>query len=299
MGATLVNGVCVLPGAIAGGANDYIQPLAVSNPNGGDTFKVISGTVPPGLTVLLQYGSGTIIDGNATQAGTFGFTVRATSPQGATATQAYSITVTNQPPDKLLCDAGSNGGTLVNGVCVLPGASLGQGYEAFIITSNNSGGTFAVVAGSLPPGMSMPASYGASGTIVAGTPTQQGTFTFTVKGTDGQGQPLQQAYSITVGPPPPLTVVLPAGGSTLSPGTVGVSYAQNFFLSGGVAPYTWSVASGSLPPGLALVTTAAPTDNNNQLAGTPTTVGTFTFTMKVTDSAGSHATQQFSLTIQP
>jgi hypothetical protein len=159
--------------------------------------------------------------------------------------------------------------------------------------------TFAVVAGGLPPGMTMPASYGAAGTIVAGTPTQQGTFSFTVKGTDGQGQPLQQAYSITVDPPLPLAVVLPASGSTLSSGTVGVSYAQNFFLSGGVAPHTWSVAAGHLPPGLALVTTDAPTDNNNQVAGTPTTAGTFTFTMKVTDGTGQSATQQFSLTIQP
>ena len=300
MGAALVNGVCVLPSpSPVGVANDYIQPLAVSNPNGGDTFKVISGTVPPGLSVLPQYGSGTIIDGVVTQAGTFVFTVRATSPQGATATMAYSITVVNQAPDTLLCDPADNGGTLVNGVCVLPDANIGQGYEAFIITSHESGGTFQIVAGSLPPGMSMPSSYGAAGTIVAGTPTQQGTFTFTVHGTDGQGQPLQQAYSITVDPPPPLAVVLPGSGPTLAPGTVGVAYAQNFFLSGGVAPYTWSVASGSLPPGLALVTTDAPTDNNNQLAGTPTTAGTFTFTMKVTDGAGSQASQQFSLTIQP
>jgi hypothetical protein len=299
MGATLVNGVCVLPGTIAGVANDYIQPLAVSNPNAGDTFKVISGTVPPGLSVLAGYGSATIVFGDATQAGTFGFTVKATSPQGATATRAYSITVTQQPPDTLLCDPADNGGTLASGVCVLPGASLGQGYEGFIITSHESGGTFAIVSGSLPPGLSMPASYGAAGTIVAGTPTQQGTFTFTVKGTDGQGQPLQQAYRITVGPPPPLAVVLPASGATLHAGNVGVAYAQNFFLSGGVAPYTWSVASGQLPPGLALTTTAAPTDNNNQLAGVPATAGTFTFTMKVTDSAGHQAAQQFSLTIAP
>ena len=33
---------------------------------------------------------------------------------------------------------------------------------------------------------------------------------------------------------------------------VGGAYAQNFFLSGGAAPYTWSVAAGQLPPGLAL-----------------------------------------------
>ena len=199
--------------------------------------------------------------------------------------------------DTLVCSPSTNGGTRVNGVCVLPSGKVGQQYEGFILTSANSGGTFSIIAGSLPPGLSMPASYGAAGTIVGGTPTAQGTFTFTVAGVDNAGQPLQQTYSITINPPPPLTVVLPASGSTLPGGTVGVPYAQSFFLSGGVAPYTWSVAAGQLPPGLRLVSTDAPTDNNNTLAGKPAKAGTFVFTMKVTDGAGSHATQQFSLTV--
>jgi len=167
----------------------------------------------------------------------------------------------------------------------------------------NSGGgvdTWTIVSGAIPPGMQMYATYGAGATIIFGTPTQQGTFTFTVDNVPFNqpgAPPSQGTYSITVNPPLPLQVVLPAGGSDLSPGTVGVAYAQNFFLSGGVAPYMWSVASGQLPPGLALVSTAAPNDNNNQLAGTPTQAGEFDFTMMVTDGSGQSASQQFSLTI--
>jgi hypothetical protein len=137
--------------------------------------------------------------------------------------------------------------------------------------------------------------------IVGGTPTQQGTFTFTVDNvpfSQPGAPPSQSSYSITVGPPLPLQVVLPASGSTLSPGTEGKAYAQNFFVNGGVAPYTWSLASGKLPSGLALRSTDAPADNNNQLAGTPTQAGTFKFTMKVADGSGQSASQQFSLTIK-
>jgi large repetitive protein len=58
------------------------------------------------------------------------------------------------------------------------------------------------------------------------------------------------------------------------------------------------VAAGQLPPGMTLQTGSDPQDVNNQLAGTPTTAGTYTFTMKVTDHDGQQATQQFTLSIQ-
>ena len=111
-------------------------------------------------------------------------------------------------PITLLCSPGSNGGTLVNGVCVLPAAAVGQPYEGFLLTSNGAVDTFTITSGSVPPGLSMPATYGAAGTIVGGTPTTAGTFTFSVHVTKfGTSTPSTNGtYSITVGRAPPLTI---------------------------------------------------------------------------------------------
>jgi len=191
----------------------------------------------------------------------------------------------------LLCSPDTNGGTLVNGVCVLPGATPGQPYEAFLLTSNGAVDTFTITSGSLPPGLSMPATYGAAGTIVGGTPTKQGTFTFSVHVTPfGATTPSTDGtFSITVGAPPPLTISFPA--TCCNAGKVGVSYLQNFFSSGGTGPFTWTV-TGKLPPGVAQTSPGA-----SSLSGTPTKAGTFAITVKVTDSAGNRATESGSITI--
>lgn len=297
-GGTLVNGVCVLPGAVAGlGYEAFIDTS-----NGAvNTFTVVSGSLPPGLSLASNGTQGAILAGTPSQAGTFTFTVLAVSPKRQSAQETYSIAVAPAPPLTFLCSPGTNGGTLAGGVCVLPNVNVGQNAEEFILTSNGAVNTFTIVSGSLPPGMSMPATYGAAGTIVAGTPTQQGTFTFTVSAVpfaNPQGPSAQQTFSITVDPPLPLAI---ANTSPLPAGQVGVSYFPlTFFLvSSTLTPITWSVASGQLPPGLALSSPNAPAIIHNQLSGTPTTAGTFVFTMKVTDALGRQATQQFSLTIQP
>jgi hypothetical protein len=300
--AALEGTVCVLPFGVTTAPNAYSATIAVSKVGAVGatvTFAVTAGSLPPGLSMPAQSTSGAVITGNPTQTGTFNFTVKATDGS-KTSTQAYQITVTAQgPPDQLQCNA-ANGSFLISGVCALPDSVLGLPYQGRLVTSHNAGGTLSVVAGALPPGLTLPATFGPSGAVIGGTATQQGiepTYTFTVQGTGDHGQPLYQAYSITVDQNLPLSIVLPSSGSTLEPGTVGQAFGQNFFLSGGAGPYSWAVAGGQLPPGLTLQTFAAPTDANNELAGTPTKAGTFTFTMRLTAFGGQRATQSFSLTI--
>ncbi len=120
---------------------------------------------------------------------------------------------------------------------------------------------------------------------------RQGTFTFTVHVTPfGASTPSTNGtYSITVGSAPPLTISFPS--SCCNAGMVGSSYFQNFFSSGGIGPFTWTVAAGQLPPGVVLT--------GGHLGGTPTVAGTFTFTIKVSDSAGDQASEPGSITISP
>ncbi len=300
---TVEGTVCALPSGQTTAPNAYSATIAVRKAGAAGatvTFALTAGSLPPGLSMAAPSGSGTVITGNPTRAGTFNFTVKATDG-GLTSTLAYQITVTVQgPPDQLLCDPADNGGFLISGVCVLPDAVVGVPYQGHLVTSHKAGGALSVVVGSLPPGLSLSATFGPSGAIVGGTPGQpgiEGGSSFTVQGTGDQGQPLHQAYSIAVDQNVPLTIN--ASGGTDLGGTVGQAFAQDFFLSGGAGPYTWSVAAGQLPPGLTLQTTAGPRDANNELAGTPTTAGTFSFTMRLTDYAGQQATQQFSLTVDP
>jgi large repetitive protein len=302
---TLEGSVCALPFGVTTAPNSYSAAIAVGKAGtAGPTvaFAVTAGSLPPGLSLAPSSGSGDAITGNPAHAGTFNFTIKATDG-GLTSTLVYEITITVAgPPDQLLCDPADNGGFLVSGVCELPDAVTGLPYQGRLVTSHKAGGTLSVVSGSLPTGLSLPATFAGPGDTIGGTPATPGVdagTTFTVQGTGDQGQPLFQAYSIMVDPNVPLTVVLPSVGSALSPASVGQAYAQNFFLNGGAAPYTWALTSGQLPPGLTLQTFGDPRDASNELAGTPTTAGTYAFTMRVSDYDGQQATQQFSLTIYP
>ena len=87
---------------------------------------------------------------------------------------------------------------------------------------------------------------------------------------------------------PPLQVTT----TTLPPGNVATPYAVALTATGGELPWTWSIASGSLPDGLTV-------DLGGIVSGTPTVSGTFLFTAKVTDGVGATATKPLSITINP
>jgi hypothetical protein len=86
----------------------------------------------------------------------------------------------------------------------------------------------------------------------------------------------------------PIITVNPA---TLPNGTVGTSYNQSVSASGGTIPITFSVSSGALPTNLIL------NSATGAITGTPTTAGTFTFTITATDAAGCTGSRLYTITI--
>ncbi len=83
--------------------------------------------------------------------------------------------------------------------------------------------------------------------------------------------------------------------ATLPNGMENVAYTTTLTALGGAAPYSWSLISGALPPGLSL------NAGSGAIIGTPTATGAFNFTVGVSDSSDpvQEATKTFILTIQP
>jgi hypothetical protein len=207
----------------------------------------------------------------ATVAADLTVSVRATS--AADTSKSASSTVVVKPPPSITTT------TLSSGI-------VGVAYSATLAASGGAGTlTWSVASGSLPAGLSL-----SSSGAISGTPTAAGTSTFTVKVTDSAPTPLsdQKQLSITINSPLTITT------TSLPDGVVGAAYSQTLAASAGTTPYTWSLASGTLPAGLGL------DSSTGTISGTPTTAATSTFTVKVTDATtptAQTATAQLSITI--
>ncbi|MCX6971145.1 MAG: BACON domain-containing carbohydrate-binding protein [Verrucomicrobia bacterium] len=166
----------------------------------------------------------------------------------------------------------------------LPNGTVNAAYSQSL---QRSGGespfTWTVTGGSLPAGLTL-----STGGVISGTPTTQGTSNFTVTVTDLTTATASRALSITVdlepAIPPTITSV------SLLGGTQGFAYSQSLASTGGVAPLTWTVSSGTLPAGLTL-------NSAGVISGNPSSTGTSNFTVLVTDSLNATDTQVFSLVI--
>jgi hypothetical protein len=150
-------------------------------------------------------------------------------------------------------------------------AYIGQPYNSGFFTIGGSYPyTWTLVSGSLPPGLAL----ATAGNLV-GTPTQLGTSTFVLQVTDSGAPPYILTKQVTLNVTPTLLSVL---GNPLSPAPVNVLYHSQIPASGGTPPYSWSISSGQLPPGLNL------DPATGYLDGTPTQIGTFNFVAMGTDS---------------
>jgi hypothetical protein len=80
---------------------------------------------------------------------------------------------------------------------------------------------------------------------------------------------------------------------SLPGGALNIPYSDTLVASGGTLPYTWSISSGTLPPGLSL------NSGTGVISGTPTVIGTFSFTAQVTDSSNplQTITNAYSITV--
>jgi hypothetical protein len=176
---------------------------------------------------------------------------------------------------------------------IVEGPSSGQAGVPFRTTTpiytdphSDLGWSSKVVAGSLPPGLAL-----SGNGVISGTPTQGGTYTFTLEydtsgiGWNTSSRPRQQ-YTLTFTNP----VVLEMTPSVSPSATAYAPYSQALTTGGGTAPYTYVITGGILPPGLTLAPTGA-------LSGVPTKAGTYQFTIKTTDALGFTTSRQYTVTI--
>lgn len=175
--------------------------------------------------------------------------------------------------------------TLIIG-SAMPSGAVTVAYNATLTAGGGvSPYTWSVISGTLPQGLTL-----SSGGVLSGTPTAAGSSTVTIQVTDSATPAAQGSVTAVI------TIVDSAlsitSASPLPPGMLKIAYTSTLVTAGGTPPYTWSVASGSLPAGVTLSAAGV-------ISGTPTAYGTSLFSAQVTDSASTpeSATAPFTLQI--
>jgi hypothetical protein len=267
--ATLViTSTGTLPEGIRGAT--YITTIGAFGGFGPDHFVSNPASPAPGLTLDPNTGA---ITGTPAQSGTFTFTVTVTdSTTPSTFVRTFTLVIAEP---------------LTITTTALPNAVVGVPYST---TITSTGGTGAVhwSATGLPANLSIDPNTGTiSGTPTTANPTG---FIVVVTAIDSDTPPKTATATFTLS----VTSTLAIRTTTLPRATVKLAYKATLTATGGVTPYTWSLAPGSgpLPSGL----TVSPA---GVISGTPKSFGLFKFTVQVTDSEApsQSATQPLSVLV--
>jgi hypothetical protein len=232
----------------------YSQTVQATGGIGARTWSISAGTLPQGLSLNQTTGA---ISGTPTAAGTSPFTVQVADAGGQNDTQALSILINAPAPPRIM-------------TLTLPGGTVGLPYDQSLQATGGTGALIWILSGGSLPAM---LSLGPTG-VISGTPTNTGTSNFTVTVRDTLNQADTQALSIAV------SAALTITTNSLPDAEEGDSYNRLLQRSGGVAPFTWSVAP-PLPDDLTL------NPSTGRITGTPAagTEGTYDLTFTVQDSS--------------
>ena len=258
-----------LPNGTTG--NAYSATLVASGGIDPYSWRVSFGILPAGLS----FSSSGKLSGTPTTAGSSRFTLEvadSSSPK-LTATKTFTVTVSAAVPPVSITTPS------------LPNGTTGNAYSTTVAASGGvTPYSWTVSSGTLPAGLTL-----SSNGKLSGTPTATGSSTFTLQVTDSSSPKLTatKTFTVTVSATvPPVSITTPS----LPNGTTGSAYSASAAASGGTAPYSWTVSSGTLPAGLSL-------SSDGKLSGTPTTTGSSTFTLQVADSSSPKQTASQSYTV--
>ena len=267
------------------GANTVNVYVSATDPEGTSvTYQITSGSLPGGLNFTTANG---LIQGLASSVlanTTYNFTIKANDTVSNNTDRSFSYTVLNRAP--VINTAAGSLGTIYSG----------NAASASISAYDPDGGqlTYSVSSGTLPVNSSL----GSANGVITGTPvvvTTNTTYSFTITSTDEGSLTASNNYTYTVLNRPPVWNTA-SSLSTITDDDI-PSYVANTTVNaydpdGGSVTYT--LASGSLPTGMTLVSA------NGALAGPVTPVGsntTSTFTVTVTDVGSLTNTRTFTLTV--
>jgi hypothetical protein len=170
----------------------------------------------------------------------------------------------------------------------LPNGALNVSYNA-TLTADGGAAPYIwnIDKGTLPAGLNLDSGTG----IISGVPTASGHFSFTAKVSDNSTpvKSATQRYSISIATSEALIITT----VNIADGVEGIVYNATVVALGGTLPYTWGIAKGNLPDGLAIDT------ESGVISGTPTKKGNYNFTIQVSDNSTpvGTATQRLSIRI--